>query len=55
MSEKTLIEKKIDKMAWWIPIRKLRDKFRDKKIKENWALIELENMLRRQSEGKSIF
>lgn len=48
MVEKTLIEKKIDKIAWWIPIRSLRDKFREKKLKENSILIELENMIKNQ-------
>ena len=34
MSEKTSIEKEIDRMAWWIPIRSLRDKFRNRKLDE---------------------
>lgn len=45
MSKKTLIEKKIDKMAWWIPIRSLRDKFREKKLKENYLSIKFEKMM----------
>ena len=42
MSEKTSIEKEIDRMAWWIPIRSLRDKFRNKKLKKNKVFIEFE-------------